>query len=88
MYAEDLIQKELQIMGEDADPSIYAHQIKDAKKGLLKCRKQFPDFLKCFIEVGNAIYLKCSPYFIFEERWMYKTGLILPEAEYSIEIAE
>jgi hypothetical protein len=75
-------------MGEDADPSIYAHQIKDAKKGLLKCRKQFPDILKCFVEEDNIIFLRCSPYLIFEERLMYKTGLILPEAEYSIEIAE
>jgi len=88
IYAEDLMQKELQIMGEDADPSIYAPQIKDAKKGLLKCRKQFPDFLKCFTEEDNTIFLRCSPYFIFEERLMYKTGFILTDAEYSIEIAE
>jgi hypothetical protein len=88
IYAEDLIQKELQMMGEDADPSIYAHQIKDAKKGLLKCRKQFPDFLKCFVEEEGAIYLKSSPYFIFEERLMHRTGLLLPEMEYSIEMAD
>ena len=88
IYAEDLIQKELQIMGEDADPSIYAHQIKDGRKGLLKCRKQFPDFLKCFIEEDNEIYLRCSPYFIFEERLMYRTGLLLPDMEHSLEMAE
>jgi hypothetical protein len=88
IYADDLIQKEHQFMCEDADPSIYAHQIKDAKKGLLNCRKQFPDFLKCFTEEDNTIFLRCSPYFIFEERLMYKTGFILPEAKYSIEIAE
>ena len=88
IYAEDLIQKELQIMGEDADPSIYAQQIKDGKKGLLKCRKQFPDFLKCFIEEDGAIYLRCSPYFIFEERLMYRTGLLLPDMEHSLEMAE
>ncbi len=88
IYAEDLIQKELQMMGEDADPSIYAHQIKDAKKGLLKCRKQFPDFLKCFVEEDGAIYLRSSPYFIFEERLMYRTGLLLPEMEHSLEIAD
>ena len=88
IYAEDLIQKELQMMGEDADPSIYAHQIKDGKKGLLKCRKQFPDFLKCFIEVDGAIYLRSSPYFIFEERLMYRTGLLLPEMEHSLEMAD
>ena len=88
IYAEDLIQKELQIMGEDADPSIYAHQIKDGKKGLLKCRKQFPDFLKCFIEEDGAIHLRCSPYFIFEERVMYRTGLLLPDMEHSLEMAE
>ena len=88
IYAEDLIQKELQIMGEDADPSIYAHQIKDGRKGLLKCRKQFPDFLKCFIEEDGAIYLRCSPYFIFEERVMYRTGLLLPDMEHSLEMAE
>ena len=87
IYAEDLIQKELQMMGEDADPSIYAHQIKDAKKGLLKCRKQFPDFLKCFVEEDGAIYLRSSPYFIFEERLMYRTGLLLPEMEHSLEMA-
>jgi len=88
IYAEDLIQKELQMMGEDADPSIYAHQIKDGKKGLLKCRKQFPDFLNCFIEEDGAIYLRCSPYFIFEERLMYRTGLLLPETEHSLEMAD
>ena len=88
IYAEDLIQKELQMMGEDADPSIYAHQIKDAKKGLLKCRKQFPDFLKCFVEEDGVIYLRSSPYFIFEERLMYRTGLLLPEMEQSLEIAD
>lgn len=88
IYAEDLIQKELQMMGEDADPSIYAHQIKDAKKGLLKCRKQFPDFLKCFVEEDGAIYLRSSPYFIFEERLMYRTGLLLPEMEHSLEMAD
>ena len=88
IYAEDLIQKELQMMGEDADPSIYAHQIKDGKKGLLKCRKQFPDFLKCFIEEDNEIYLRSSPYFIFEERLMYRTGLLLPEMEHSLEMAK
>ena len=88
IYAEDLIQKELQIMGEDADSSIYAHQIKDGRKGLLKCRKQFPDFLKCFIEEDNEIYLRCSPYFIFEERLMYRTGLLLPDMEHSLEMAE
>ncbi len=88
IYAEDLIQKELQMMGEDADPSIYAHQIMDAKKGLLKCRKQFPDFLKCFVEEDGAIYLRSSPYFIFEERLMYRTGLLLPEMEHSIEMAD
>jgi hypothetical protein len=88
IYAEDLIQKELQMMGEDADPSIYAHQIKDGKKGLLNCRKQFPGFLKCFIEEDGAIYLRCSPYFIFEERLMYRTGLLLPEKEHSLELAE
>ena len=88
IYAEDLMQKELQIMGEDADPNIYAHQIKDAKKGLLNCRKQFPDFLKCFIEEDGAIYLRCSPYFIFEERLMYRIGLLLPEMENSLEMAE
>ena len=81
IYAEDLIQKEMQMMGEDADPSIYARQIKDAKKGLLKCRKQFPDFLKCFVEEDGAIYLRSSPYFIFEERLMYRTGLLLPEMD-------
>ena len=84
---EVLMQKELQIMGEDADPSIYTHQIKDGKKGLLKCRKQFPDFLKCFIEEDNEIYLRCSPYFIFEERLMYRIGLLLPEIEHSLEMA-
>ena len=88
IYAEDLIQKELQIMGEDADPSIYTQQIKDAQKGLLKCRKQFPNFLKCFIEEDGSIYLRCSPYFIFEERLMYRTGLLLPDMEYSLEMAE
>ena len=88
IYAEDLIQKELQMMGEDADPSIYAHQIKDAKKGLLKCRKQFPDFLKCFVEEDGAIYLRSSPYFIFEERLMYRTGLLLPDMEQSLEMAD
>ncbi len=88
IYAEDLIQKELQMMGEDADPSIYAHQIKDAKKGLLKCRKQFPDFLKCFVEEDGAIYLRSSPYFIFEERLMYRTGLLLPEMEHGLEMVE
>ena len=88
IYAEDLIQKELQSMGEDADPSIYAQQIKDGKKGLLKCRKQFPDFLKCFIEEDGAIYLRCSPYFIFEERLMYRTGLLLPDMAQSLEMAE
>jgi hypothetical protein len=88
IYAEDLIEKELQMMGEDADPSIYAHQIKDGKKGLLKCRKQFPDFLKCFIEEDNEIYLRCSPYFIFEERLMYRTGLLLPDLKHSLELAE
>jgi hypothetical protein len=66
---------------------MYFEQIEDAEEGLLKCRKQFPDFLKCFIEEGNTIFLRCSPYIIFEERLMYKTGFILPEAEYSIEIA-
>jgi hypothetical protein len=76
------------MMGEDADPSIYAHQIKDAKKGLLKCRKQFPDFLKCFVEEDGAIYLKSSPYFIFEESLMYRTGLLLPEMEHSFEMAD
>ena len=88
IYAEDLIQKELQIMGEDADPSIYTQQIKDAQKGLLKCRKQFPDFLKCFIEEDGAIYLRSSPYFIFEERVMYRTGLLLPDMEHSMEMAK
>jgi len=88
IYAEDLIQKELQIMGEDADPSIYAHQIKDGRKGLLKCRKKFPDFLKCFIEEDGAIYLRCSPYFIFEERLMYRTGLLLPDMAQSLDMAE
>ena len=88
IYAEDLIQKELQIMGEDADPSIYAHQIKDAQKGLLKCRNQFPDILKCFVEEDGAIYLRSSPYFIFEERLMYRTGLLLPDMEHSLEMAE
>jgi hypothetical protein len=88
IYAEDLIQKELQMMGKNADPSIYAHQIKDGRKGLLKCRKQFPDFLKCFIEEDGAIYLRCSPFFIFEERIMYRTGLLLPEMEHSLEMAE
>ena len=88
IYAEDLIQKELQMMGEDADPSIYAHQIKDAKKGLLKCRKKFPDFLKCFVEEDGSIYLRSSPYFIFEERLMYRTGLLLPEMGHSLEMAD
>lgn len=88
IYAEDLIQKEQQMMGEDSDPSIYAHQIKDAKKGLLKCRKQFPDFLKCFVEEDGVIYLRSSPYFIFEERLMYRTGLLLPEMEHSLEMAD
>jgi hypothetical protein len=88
IYAEDLMKKELQMMGEDADPSIYAHQIKDAKKGLLKCRKQFPDFLKCFFEEDGAIYLRSSPYFIFEERLMYRTGLLLPEMDHSLEMAD
>jgi hypothetical protein len=75
-------------LGEDADPSIYTHQIKDAKKGLLNCRKQFPCFLKCFIEEGCAIYLRSSPYFIFEERLMYRIGLLLPEMEHSLEMAD
>lgn len=88
IYAEDLIQKELQMMGEDADPSIYAHQIKDGKKGLLKCRKQFPDFLKCFVEEDGAIYLRSSLYFIFEERLMYRTGLLLSEMGHSLEIVD
>ena len=66
-------------MGEDADPSIYAHQIKDGKKGLLKCRKQFPDFLKCFVEEDGAIYLRSSPYFIFEERLMLGQGYYCPK---------
>ncbi len=88
IYAEDLILKELQIMDEDTDPSIYAHQIKDAQKGLLKCRKQFPDFLKCFIEEDGSIYLRSSPYFIFEERLMYWTGLLLPDMEHSVEMAQ
>jgi len=88
IYAEDLIQKELQSMGEDADPSIYSHQIKDGRKGLLKCRKQFPVFLKCFVEEDGAIYLRCSPYFIFEERLMYRTGLLLPETEHSLGMAD
>ena len=87
IYADDLIQKELQMMGEDADLSIYAHQIKDAKKCLLKCRKQFPDILKCIIEEDDAIYLRCSHYFIFEERIIYRTGLLLPETEHSLEMA-
>ena len=87
IYAENLIQKELQIMGEDAEPDMYFEQIEDAEEGLLKCRKQFPDFLKCFIEEGNTIFLRCSPYFIFEERLMYKTGFILPDMEYSLEMA-
>ncbi len=76
------------MMGEDADPSVYAHQIKDGKKGLLKCRKQFPGFLKCFIEEDGAIYLRGSPYFIFEERLMYRTGLLLPEMEQSLEMVD
>jgi len=88
IYAGDLIQKDQQMMGEDADPSIYANQIMDAKKGLLKCRKQFPGLLKCFIEEDNEIYLRCSPYFIFEERIMYRTGLLLPDLEHSLELAE
>jgi hypothetical protein len=87
IYAEDLMQKELQFFSKDADPDMYFGQIEDAENGLLKCRKQFPDFLKCFTEEDNTIFLRCSPYFIFEERLMYKTGFILPEAEYSIEIA-
>ena len=68
-------------MVEDADPSIYAQQIKDAQKGLLKCRKQFPELLKCFIEEDGAIFLRSSPYFIFEERLMYMTGLLQPEMD-------
>jgi hypothetical protein len=88
IYAEDLIQKELQFFGKDADPEMYFVQIDDAEKGLLKCRKQFPDFLKCFIEEDGAIYLRCSPYFIFEERLMYRTGLLLPEMEHSLEMAD
>ncbi len=76
------------MMGEYADPSIYAHQIKDAQKGLLKCRKQFPGFLKCFVEEDGAIYLRSSPYFIFEERLMYRTGLLLPEMEHCLEMAD
>ena len=90
IYAEDLIQKEIQIKGKDADQSIYAHQIKDGKKGLIKfkCRKQFQHFLKCFIEEDGAIYLRSSPYLIFEERVMYRTGLLLPDMEHSLEMAE
>ena len=88
IYAEVLMQKELEFFGKDAEPDMYFEQIEDAEEGLLKCRKQFPDFLKCFIEEDNEIYLRCSPYFIFEERLMYRTGLLLPDLEHSLELAE
>lgn len=88
IYAEDLIQKELKFFGKDAEPEMYFEQIDAAEEGLLKCRNQFPDFLKCFIEEDGAIYLRSSPYFIFEERLMYRTGLLLPDMEHSMEMAE
>jgi|GEM_PF-4095828 len=88
IYAEDLMKKELKFFGKDAEPDMYFGQIEDAENGLLKCRKQFPDFVKCFIEEDGAIYLKSSPYFIFEERLMHRTGLLLPEMEHSIEMAD
>ncbi len=88
IYAKDLIQKELKFFGKDAEPDMYFEQIGAAEQGLLKCRNQFPDFLKCFIEEDGAIYLRSSPYFIFEERLMYRTGLLLPDMEHSVEMAE
>lgn len=88
IYAEGLIKKELQFFGKDADPDMYFGQIEDSENGLLNCRKQFPDFLKCFVEEDGAIYLRCSPYFIFEERLMYRTGLLLPETEHSLGMAD
>ena len=87
IYAEVLMQKELEFFGKDAEPDMFFEQIEDAEEGLLKCRKQFPDFLKCFVEENGAIYLRSSPYFIFEERLMYRTGLLLPEMEHSVEMA-
>ena len=78
MYANSLKFKEIELMADEADPEIYDQQIKDAVAGLKSYRGLHPDGIAFFKIHENAIMLKCSPYFIFEERIMYKTGLIIP----------
>ena len=78
MYAEGSKIKEVELLGEEAEPELFDDQIADAINGLINYRELHPDGIPFFIIKGNEIVLKCSPYFIFEEIMMYKTGFIVP----------
>ena len=76
VYAEGLMQKEIETNGEDAEPEMYTDMIESAADGLLEYRGLHPDGIPFFIIDGRDLILKSSPYFIFEESLMYKTGFI------------
>lgn len=78
MYANTLKIKEIELMADGADLEIYEQQINDAVDGLKSYRGLHPDGIPFFKIHNNALMLKCSPYFIFEEIVMYKTGMIIP----------
>jgi hypothetical protein len=78
MYANTLKIKEIELMADEADPEIYDQQIKDAVDGLKTYRGLHPDGIAFFKIHNNAILLKSSPYFIFEEIIMYKIGMVIP----------
>ena len=78
-YAENLIQREIDLEGENAELEIWDEMITDAEKGLLEYQDIHPDGIPFFIIEGDCVILKFSPYFYFEERIMYKTGLIISQ---------
>ncbi|MEI7474823.1 MAG: hypothetical protein WCK67_08585 [bacterium] len=80
IYAEVFMQKEIEINGDYAEPEMYSEMIESAVDGLFEYRNIHPDGIPFFIIEGNNLILKRSPYFIFEERLMYKTGFIDTEA--------
>jgi hypothetical protein len=77
LYAESLIQNEIEVYGEEAELEMYEEMIKDAEKGLLVYRDIHPDGISFFLIEGQSIILKCCPYFLMDERIMIKTGLII-----------
>ncbi|MEI8129361.1 MAG: hypothetical protein WCG95_07055 [bacterium] len=80
IYAKDLIQKEADVEGEDAELEMYVEMINQAETGLLEYQALHPDGIPFFLIEGNCVILKSSPYFLIEERLMYKTGLLISQS--------